>query len=67
MVALNTTLIGRRLVLRPLRSEDFPNWREVRRRNADWLTKWEPSRLPGSPDVIEDRIRLLAALPRPRT
>ncbi len=55
MVAVNTTLIGRHVILRPLRPEDFPNWREVRRRNADWLTKWEPSRLPGSPDVIEDR------------
>jgi ribosomal-protein-alanine N-acetyltransferase len=52
---LTTTLIGKRVILRPLRPEDFPNWREVRRRNVDWLTKWEPSRLPGSPDVVEDR------------
>ncbi len=27
----------------------------MRRRNEDWLTKWEPSRIPGQPDVIEDR------------
>ncbi len=49
-----TTLIGRRVILRPLRREDFPAWREVRRRNHDWLTKWEPIRPPGTPDVIED-------------
>lgn len=49
-----TTLIGRRVILRPLRREDFRAWREVRRHNHDWLTKWEPTRLPGSPDVIED-------------
>jgi ribosomal-protein-alanine N-acetyltransferase len=34
---------------------DFPAWREVRRRNDGWLTKWEPTRPPGAPDVIEDR------------
>lgn len=50
-----TTLIGRRVVLRPLDVGDFAAWREVRRRNHDWLTVWEPSRLPGQPDVIEDR------------
>ena len=49
------TLFGRRVVLRPLVGDDFAQWRDVRRRNADWLTKWEPSRLPGSPDVVEDR------------
>ena len=50
-----TTLFGRRVLLRPLAPTDFPAWREVRRRNAGWLTKWEPTRPPGSPDVIEDR------------
>ena len=50
-----TTLFGRRLVMRPLIAADFPAWREVRRRNVDWLTKWEPARIPGQPDVIEDR------------
>ena len=49
-----TTLFGRRVVLRPLVPSDFPSWREVRRRNVDWLTKWEPTRLTGQPDVIED-------------
>jgi ribosomal-protein-alanine N-acetyltransferase len=48
-------LFGRRLLLRPLVSSDFPAWREVRRRNADWLTKWEAQRTQGQPDVVEDR------------
>lgn len=52
---MTNTLIGRRVVLRPLRIEDFPQWRTVRRRNVEWLTKWEPQRLPGSPDVVEER------------
>ena len=51
----STTLIGRRVVLRQLQAADFEQWREVRRRNVDWLTRWEPSRPPGSPDVVEDR------------
>ncbi|MCX6510638.1 MAG: GNAT family protein [Actinobacteria bacterium] len=50
-----TTLFGRRVLLRPLLVTDFPAWREVRRRNSEWLTKWEPTRPVGAPDVIEDR------------
>ena len=50
-----TTLFGRRVLLRPLVVSDFPSWREVRRRNDAWLTKWEPTRIPGTPDVVEDR------------
>lgn len=50
-----TTLFGRRVLLRPLEAADFPKWQEVRRRNTEWLTKWEPARLPGSPDVVEDQ------------
>jgi [ribosomal protein S5]-alanine N-acetyltransferase len=50
-----TAQFGKRVVLRPLIVSDFPSWREVRRRNEEWLTKWEPSRIPGQPDVIEDR------------
>ena len=49
-----TTLFGRRVLLRPLLATDFPEWNEVRRRNHDWLTRWEPSRVPGAPDVVED-------------
>jgi [ribosomal protein S5]-alanine N-acetyltransferase len=50
-----TTLFGRRILLRPIVVNDFAAWQEVRRRNADWLLKWEPQRLPGQPDVIESR------------
>ncbi len=49
------TLIGRRVVLRPLVVEDFAAWQEVRTRNADWLLKWEPIRTPGAPDPVESR------------
>ena len=49
-----TAIFGRRVLLRPLSPADFSQWREVRRRNAEWLTKWEPSRPVGAPDVIED-------------
>lgn len=52
---MTSTLIGRRVVLRPLIVEDFAAWREVRRRNADWLLKWEPLRTPGGPDPVESR------------
>jgi ribosomal-protein-alanine N-acetyltransferase len=48
-----TTLIGRRVSLRPLVPADFPQWQEVRRRNDGWLTPWEPARNPNMPDVVE--------------
>ncbi|MGV3759450.1 MAG: GNAT family N-acetyltransferase [Actinomycetota bacterium] len=52
---MSGTLIGRRVVLRPLVTEDFRAWQEVRRRNADWLLRWEPLRQPGAPDPVESR------------
>jgi [ribosomal protein S5]-alanine N-acetyltransferase len=55
MREVNPNLRGRRVVLRPLVPSDFATWREVRVRNDAWLTKWEPSRPPGSPDVVHDR------------
>jgi ribosomal-protein-alanine N-acetyltransferase len=48
-------LHGRRVLLRPLTLNDFDEWRAVRRRCNDWLTKWEPRRIPGQPDTVEDR------------
>ncbi len=48
-------LSGRRVTLRPLAVEDFEQWQEVRRRCADWLSKWEPARIEGYPDPVEDR------------
>ena len=50
-----SSLFGRRVLLRPLVASDFAAWREVRRRNVDWLTKWEAQRIHGQPDVVEDR------------
>ena len=50
-----STIFGRRILLRPLVASDFPAWREVRRRNVDWLTKWEAQRIQGQPDMVEDR------------
>ncbi|HEV3352086.1 MAG TPA: GNAT family protein [Acidimicrobiales bacterium] len=46
----NTQLYGRRVMLRPLRVDDFDEWRSVRQRSADWLLKWEPRLPPGQPD-----------------
>lgn len=48
-------LYGRRVVLRPLVPADFASWSEVRRRNHDWLTVWEPLRPPSAPDPATDR------------
>jgi len=53
-VSLPDELRGRRVVLRPLASSDFRQWREVRRRNAGWLLKWEPKPPKGNPDDTED-------------
>jgi ribosomal-protein-alanine N-acetyltransferase len=50
-----STLFGRRVLLRPLIASDFRSWQEVRRRNVEWLTKWEAAKVPGAPDVVEDR------------
>jgi ribosomal-protein-alanine N-acetyltransferase len=49
-----TVLIGARVLLRPLVASDFEQWREVRRRCAEWLKVWEPTRLAGHPDIVED-------------
>lgn len=48
-------LYGRRVVLRPLVAQDFNGWSDVRRRNGEWLTKWEPARLPHHPDPEMNR------------
>ena len=53
-------LVGRRIVLRPLRPDDWDQWREVRIRARAWLTKWEPRPAPGHPDPTTDRRAFLA-------
>ena len=48
-------LYGKRVMLRPLTANDFREWSEVRRRNQDWLTVWEPSRPIHQSDPVTDR------------
>jgi ribosomal-protein-alanine N-acetyltransferase len=48
-------LHGRRVELRPLAANDFRTWSEVRQRNAEWLTTWEPSRPESLPDPSTNR------------
>jgi ribosomal-protein-alanine N-acetyltransferase len=56
----HVVLLGRRVTLRPLVVADFMQWQEVRTRNRDWLTKWEPRRPLGAPDVVESRAAFAA-------
>jgi ribosomal-protein-alanine N-acetyltransferase len=48
-------LFGKRVTMRPLAVNDFREWSEVRQRNAEWLTIWEPNRLPQQPDPTTDK------------
>lgn len=48
-------LYGKRVVLRPLVAQDFAAWSEVRRRNGEWLTQWEPLRPIHHPDPASNR------------
>ena len=48
-------LYGKRVMLRALVAPDFGAWSEVRRRNHDWLTVWEPRRSAILPDPVHDR------------
>ncbi len=48
-------LNGKRISLRPLVVDDFGQWQEVRTVNEEWLTRWEPQRIAGQPDVVQSR------------
>lgn len=48
-------LYGRRVLLRPLVTTDWPQWSEVRQRNEAWLTRWEPMRPAHLLDPTRDR------------
>lgn len=52
--AIHTRLEGRRITLRPLDIRDFAAWQRVRRSNDERLTRWEPRRVSGQPDVVEN-------------
>ena len=47
--------IGGRVLLRPLRTDDWDAWREVRLRCREWLERWEPRPEAGSADPALDR------------
>ncbi len=51
----NWVLFGRRILLRPITLSDYGQWAEVRTRNGEWLTKWEPTKPAGLPNFIGDR------------
>jgi ribosomal-protein-alanine N-acetyltransferase len=55
MSAAAIRLYGRRLMLRPLQPNDWPQWAEVRQRNEQWLTPWEPLRPANLLDATRDR------------
>lgn len=48
-------LYGSRVIMRPLAVSDFRAWSEVRQRNDEWLSVWEPSRFPHQPDPTTDK------------
>lgn len=48
-------LHGPRVVLRPLRVDDWEMWRDVRQRCRVWLEQWEPLPEPGTADPVADR------------
>ena len=49
------SLVGPRVLLRPLDVGDHAQWRSVRERSRDWLEPWEPLPEPGAPDPVTDR------------
>ena len=48
-------LVGARVLLRPLRADDWDAWREVRVRCRAWLERWEPLPDQGSADPVLER------------
>ncbi|MGA9078509.1 MAG: GNAT family protein [Acidimicrobiales bacterium] len=52
--SLGQELLGRRVLLRPLRVGDYRDWLEVRTRDREWLIHWEPRRA-GGQYPAEDR------------
>ncbi len=48
-------ILGPRVVLRPLRIDDWQAWRDIRLRGKDWLDIWEPRLENGALDPANDR------------
>jgi ribosomal-protein-alanine N-acetyltransferase len=53
-------LYGKRVMLRPLVATDWDQWFEVRQRNDQWLTPWEPLRPAHLLDPTRDREAFLS-------
>jgi [ribosomal protein S5]-alanine N-acetyltransferase len=53
-VGRGDVLRGQRVELRPLKSDDWEAWREVRIRSRSWLEPWEPLAEPGASDPVTD-------------
>jgi ribosomal-protein-alanine N-acetyltransferase len=51
----NSSLVGPRVLLRPLEVADYEAWRAIRLRSREWLEQWEPFPEPGSRDPVVDR------------
>ena len=51
----DSSLVGPRVMLRPLEARDHDAWREIRIRSRDWLEQWEPLPEPGTRDPTIDR------------
>jgi ribosomal-protein-alanine N-acetyltransferase len=49
------SLVGPRVLLRPLTVDDYEAWRDIRLRNRDWLEPWEPLPEVGTPDASSSR------------
>lgn len=47
---MSLSLTDGELMLRPLRSSDSSAWVDVRRRSANWLSPWDATNPPDSPD-----------------
>ena len=48
MIAWPARLVSGEVTLRPLARSDRSAWREIRRRNADWLRPWDATLPPGA-------------------
>ncbi|MFV1991049.1 MAG: GNAT family N-acetyltransferase, partial [Acidimicrobiales bacterium] len=53
-------LLTRRLVLRPLRSDDFEQFAAARARSDEWLTPLEPTRPKAALDPSRDRVAFVS-------
>ena len=53
-------LRGKRVLLRALTGADWGEWCDVRDRNVEWLTPWEPMRPANLPDPTRDREAFVA-------